>query len=538
MNLKYTPLLFSRPNFLIAFLFVSASVNAQLTLAGGTIRISDGASIVCNGSVTNTSGTIINDGKLETHGSFINHGTYNSTANGDSLLLTDTGTVQLSTGSSFVNNLLVNKTNGGSVTLAGITTVKNKFDFIAGRFSTDPLTAYEFTAPASATFSFAAGTEIVGKVRRTAWINETSVMFNQPNMKLTTHGGTAPTAILVSMIPNGNPSATEREVSRSFSVNATGGTGNTADITFPYKNTELNSNTENNLIPWFYSSNEWVAKMTGNTITATSDFITTTGIDIANLNKEWKLADPKYTFNVTTLLKGAWNGSAMSTSLNAAGLLPLAQPYNTAPYNYTGTESVTAIPNANIVDWVLLELRKPASGLPADATPSTIVGRKAAFLTKTGSIVDLDGATPAWFNIIKQGASFVVVRHRNHLSVMSNAVSLNTDGTIANDFSLLDKSYKDASAPGNPMVLLPGGTKYGLWAGDVNKDGVVSVTDVNAVKLAIANSSVGYQPSDVDLSNSITVTDVNLTKLTIASSGSTSSAARQAEVIVKSNVPQ
>jgi hypothetical protein len=340
------------------------------------------------------------------------------------------------------------------------------------------------------------------------------------------------------MIPNGNPSATEREVSRSFSVNATGGTGNTADITFPYKNTELNSNTENNLIPWFYSSNEWVAKMTGNTITATSDFITTTGIDIANLNKEWKLADPKYTFNVTTLLKGAWNGSAMSTSLNAAGLLPLAQPYNTAPYNYTGTESVTAIPNANIVDWVLLELRKPASGLPADATPSTIVGRKAAFLTKTGSIVDLDGATPAWFNIIKQGASFVVVRHRNHLSVMSNAVSLNTDGTIANDFSLLDKSYKDASAPGNPMVLLPGGTKYGLWAGDVNKDGVVSVTDVNAVKLAIANSSVGYQPSDVDLSNSITVTDVNLTKLTIASSGSTSSAARQAEVIVKSNVPQ
>ena len=58
----------------------------------------------------------------------------------------------------------------------------------------------------------------------------------------------------------------------------------------------------------------------------------------------------------------------MRTTLNSGGIIPLSQPYIGAPYNYTGTESVATIPNANIVDWVLIEHRKPSTGLPADAT--------------------------------------------------------------------------------------------------------------------------------------------------------------------------
>ncbi len=48
----------------------------------------------------------------------------------------------------------------------------------------------------------------------------------------------------------------------------------------------------------------------------------------------------------------------MNTSINDRGSIPLSQPYNTPPWNYTGDESVISIPNADVVDWLLLELRE------------------------------------------------------------------------------------------------------------------------------------------------------------------------------------
>ena len=116
----------------------------------------------------------------------------------------------------------------------------------------------------------------------------------------------------------------------------------------------------------------------------------------------------------------------MRTTLNSSNLLPLTQPFTSAPFNYAGTESVASIPNANIVDWVLIEHRKPSSGLPGDANTATITGRKAGFLLNNGTVVDLDGVTPIAFNITKQGGAFIVVRHRNHLAIMSNSIPSNS----------------------------------------------------------------------------------------------------------------
>ncbi len=113
----------------------------------------------------------------------------------------------------------------------------------------------------------------------------------------------------------------------------------------------------------------------------------------------------------------------------------------------------------------------------------------------------------------------MVIRHRNHLGVLSNAVPSNATGTFANNFSLLANSYKATGAASDPVVLLSGGTKYGLWAGDANKNGAVNATDVSAIKLAIASSSSGYLLTDLNLSNSINSTDVSLAKNTISSSG-------------------
>ena len=53
--------------------------------------------------------------------------------------------------------------------------------------------------------------------------------------------------------------------------------------------------------------------------------------------------------------------------LNLLNYIPTTQPYNIAPWNYTGTESVTTIPNSNVIDWVLVELRETTGG-PETAT--------------------------------------------------------------------------------------------------------------------------------------------------------------------------
>jgi hypothetical protein len=95
-------------------------------------------------------------------------------------------------------------------------------------------------------------------------------------------------------------------------------------------------------------------------------------------------------FAINVFLEGPFDGAGMMyTGLNELGELPLAQPYSGDTWYYTGTEAVSSIPNASVVDWVLLEFREtPGDVYTADA--STIVAQQCAFLLADGSIVGLD----------------------------------------------------------------------------------------------------------------------------------------------------
>ena len=62
--------------------------------------------------------------------------------------------------------------------------------------------------------------------------------------------------------------------------------------------------------------------------------------------------------NLKAYLGGPYSGAEIATLLNSTGNLPLDQPYNAAPWFYTGNESVTSIPNANVVDWILVDSEK------------------------------------------------------------------------------------------------------------------------------------------------------------------------------------
>jgi hypothetical protein len=532
----------------IAITGMLASVNAQLYNNGGTITIQNNAYVVVTGEIINTTGTISNNGKLEVKGNFTNTGIYNSVGAEDSLLLTGTGTALINAGGATINYLTVNKTSSADVVKLGANiNVAKRLDFLSGTFTTDPILnpTFAVVSPISALYNFAPGAEIIGSVKRTGWANGAASVFNQTNMLVTTNAGTAPTDVTVTMLPQtggGDPTQNEREVTRSFKFAQTGGSAFTADIRYPYLTTELNTNTEANLVPWKLVATEWNGLTTGATRDVVNHFVNYNAIPAADLALEWKLADPRYTFNVTANLRGSWNGStAMNTTLNTAGQIPLAHPYNVTPFNYTGTEAVAAIPNANVVDWVLVEHRKPITGLPADALSSTITGRKAAFLLNNGTVVELDGVTPVAFDIAKQGAAFITVRHRNHLGVLSNSIASNATGTFTNDYTVLANSYKAPGAASDPMVLLAGvGGKYGFWAGDANKNGIVNSTDLTAIRAAIAALATGYLFTDVNLSNSINATDLTITRATISALGTGSNPAfttQNPNRVIKTNMP-
>ena len=82
---------------------------------------------------------------------------------------------------------------------------------------------------------------------------------------------------------------------------------------------------------------------------------------------------------------------------------------------YSQGESVGIIPSSDIVDWVLVELR---------VGTATSAGMRAAFLKNDGTIVDLDGTSPVEFDGISSGNYYIVVKHRNHLAVMSQILLL------------------------------------------------------------------------------------------------------------------
>lgn len=204
------------------------------------------------------------------------------------------------------------------------------------------------------------------------------------------------------------------------------------------------------------------------------------------------------TAHLHVILGGAYQVAAgnMRNNLSSGGLIPLSQPYNTTPWYYNGTETLAAMP-ADAVDWVLIELRSATD-------IGHIETRAAAILLQDGRLLNTNGTSGVQFLTTDTAAYYLVVRHRNHLAVVSQtAVPLPNTAETAYDFATIG-----AAMGGNQTYFVANGGVYALRPGDMNGNGVITVDDFNSYLSQISQINV-YQSSDITLDASVTVADFN-----------------------------
>jgi len=204
--------------------------------------------------------------------------------------------------------------------------------------------------------------------------------------------------------------------------------------------------------------------------------------------------------DVKVFLEGPYDGPLMGTQLNSYGYLPLSQPYNTLPWGYTGSEAVSSIPNADVVDWILVELRDAPTA--AQATPATMIARQAGFILKDGRLRAVDGSGLLTFNVTITSNLFVVIWHRNHLSVMSAAPVSGSGGVYTWDFTT---AAGQAYGGSNGHKQIATGI-WGMFGGDGNGNGQIN----NADKLDVwrpQSGSSGYKTGDFDLDGQVNNVD-------------------------------
>lgn len=208
-------------------------------------------------------------------------------------------------------------------------------------------------------------------------------------------------------------------------------------------------------------------------------------------------AVPSVKLDLNAIFEGPYVGTEMSTYLNSLGYIPLNQPFNMPPWNYNGTENVASIPNADVVDWVLIELRE-TPGDASTAIGNTMIAMQAAFMLKDGTIKSIDGSSNPEFNLTITENLFVVVWARNHLGVMSANPLQETAGVYSYDFT-----NGSGQAYGGLLAqkeIAPG--LFGMIGGDANADGQVGNPDKVDVWVP-QSGSAGYLSADLDMNGNV-----------------------------------
>lgn len=173
--------------------------------------------------------------------------------------------------------------------------------------------------------------------------------------------------------------------------------------------------------------------------------------------------------NIRLKLEGAYDSTTtyMHNDLRTGGYLPTTQPFSGAPWNYSGTDtlssSLLSVTGSDaIVDWVLLGWVNSLSA-PENGT------YQAAVVQRDGDVVDPNTGTPLSF--ASSRASYLLVMHQNHLAVRT----LSPYELVYHPETI---DLADTAGVATTYQKTIGGERV-LAAGDSSQDGQVNAIDKN-----------------------------------------------------------
>jgi hypothetical protein len=504
-----------RSIFTILSALCTLSASAQLVNNGATITVQAGATLMVESNVDNQGVGVITieaGGKLEVKGNLVTTNAGNISGPGKVVFIgADPST--LTTGTDIIPNLEINKTGTGKVSLGSPVTVSESITFTDGNIE---LGTHNLTLEAAATTS-GAGTGTGG------WVDASgsgmvvknfaaSAPFNYPVGDATNFtpltstptggfgvGSNVAVNVVNAVHPNKPADATDH-LTRYWNVDA-------SNIAAPYRNTLVGTyvnaddavGTPANIVGAIRTGSTWTYQNSATNGTSTVTSVTD------NLTADLTGTDFYGRLNVTAFLQGAYNPTTglMSTSLNARSAANILQanattsPYSDAPASVASNffyDAANPTVNQDIVDWVKIEVRDPA-------TP-TVAGQKAsAFIKKDGSIVGVDGINLPLVKTTRTN-NLILISHRNHLGItvgdnaatrLRQTVDMTANSLAPTPFNLstsLNACYDNTANLVNESMALVSGTnpKYCLWGGNGNSNTTVNYGAFGSDRIGLLTS--------------------------------------------------
>ncbi len=495
--------------------FISGSAFADIVIKNGsTMMVSGLTSVVVTADVTiETGGTLTNSGTVSLTGDFTNGGTADLGTGEVVFNGTATQNILGSTPSEF-EDLTVNNGNGVDLGVAAL--VGGTMEFTSGVFDIggNNLT-FGVAASASATTSFSATAMIqadgTGQVLKAfpAGTSDPAAFFFplgsvgeyspiQLDFNSSTFGAAATAGFNVTASKEPDNVSLDNYLERYWTlVNTDITAGYTYDLTGTYVDADIvvaGGYTEADISGALYDGAGWLIGDPVNT--GANTFLLDDFNDDGNVTGvEFRILS-----DLKVICQGAYRDvlNEMITDLNPHMPLDAATAY--AHIGYTGTESVAAIPSADVVDWVLVEVRDATDA--ASATSATIAGTVAGFLMKDGSIVGLDGVSPLPFKTLITNNAYFVIIQRNHLAVMTSSSPTESFNNYTYDFTdAVTKAY----GTGSLTLVDTGPNKFALYAGETNNSGIITYADKQPIDNEINQS--GYRLADTNFSGIVTYAD-------------------------------
>ena len=196
--------------------------------------------------------------------------------------------------------------------------------------------------------------------------------------------------------------------------------------------------------------------------------------------------------DVKVFLQGPYNTATGLMSRNLS--TPNEDPYAGLGYTLVGSggemvaqSTLNRLGPDAIVDWVFVEIRDASSF-------TTVLATRSALLQSDGNVVDLDGVSKLQVNNLPVGNYYIVVRHRNHLDLMtpgSIPLERTLGATVLHDFTA-GLAYGSTSSLNAQKDLGMG--LFGMFEADFNQDGIINAAD-RSIAWNIRNQT-GYLSED------------------------------------------